>query len=92
MNEYRVTESTLNPNICGEEVRDPTIKMSIQETFKILNDINAILRDFAQIVNGEKNEDKVRCDASSLWDEARMMVALAYDNLQKLNEIKRSII
>lgn len=87
--DYCAREGTLNP--C-EEIREQTIKMSVQETYKILSDMNATLQDFAQIVNGKANENNVQKSAGSLWEESRLMVALAYENLQKLNEIKRSII
>ena len=90
MMDYCARESTINER---EEVgKDQTIKMSIQETYKILRDMNSSLHEFASIVNGDRPEDKTPRDASSLWDEARLLVALAYENLQKLNEIKGSII
>lgn len=88
--DYCARESTLNP-VC-EEVRDPTIKMSIQETYNILTEMNGKLNEFAQIVNGKPHEEKGQKPVSSLWDESRMLVALAYDNLQILDEIKKSII
>lgn len=88
--DYCARESTLNDR--DEVVRDQTIKASIQETYKILRETNSALKEFASIVNGDKPEDKTPRDASSLWDEARLLVALAYENLQKLNEIKMSII
>lgn len=88
--DYCAKESTLNP-VC-DEVRDPTIKMSIQETYNILTEMNEKLKDFAQIINGKAPEEKVMKNASSLWDESRMMVALAYANLQALDEIRKSII
>ena len=90
MMDYRVTESTLNP-VC-EEVRDPTIKTSIQETYNILTEMNEKLNEFSQIVNGKPHDEKVQKNAISLWDESRMLVALAYNNLQILDEIKKSII
>ena len=88
--DYCARESTLNP-VC-EEVRDPTIKMSIQETYNILTEMNEKLNEFAQIVNGKPHEGNEQKPVSSLWDESRMLVALAYNNLQILNEIKKSII
>lgn len=87
--DYCAKESTINN--CDEVMRDQTIKMSIQETKKILQDMSSSLGEFASIVNGSKLEDKAQRDANCLWDEARMIVALAYENLQKLNEIKMSI-
>lgn len=92
MMDYCVKESTLNTATCDEAIREQTIKMSIQETYKILGDMNATLQEFAQIVNGKANGDNVQKNAGSLWEESRLMVALAYENLQKMNEIKRSII
>ena len=89
MLDYTVTESTLNRD---DVVREQSIKMSIQETYKILREMNCSLMEFASIVNGTKPEDKTPRDATSLWDESRLLVALAYENLQKLNEIKGSII
>ena len=88
--DYCVRESTLN-TVC-EEVRDPTIKMSLQETHNILTEMNEKLNEFSQIVNGKPHEEKEQKPVASLWDEARMLVALAYNNLQILNEIKKSII
>ena len=91
MMDYCVKESTLNRD--DEVVRDQTIKENIQETRKTLLEMQSMLFEFASIVNGvQKNEDKIQRDASSLWDEARLLTALAYENLQKLNEIKMSII
>ena len=89
--DYCAMESTLIDNR-GEVGRDQTIQMSIQETYKILREMNDKLEEFGSIVNGSKHEDKAPRDASCLWDEARLLVALAYENLQKLNEIKKSII
>ena len=88
--DYCARESTLNP-VCGED-RDPTIKMSIQETYNILTEMNEKLNEFSQIVNGKPHEEKGQEPVASLWGEARMLVALAYNNLQILNEIKKSII
>lgn len=94
MMDYRVTESTLNTcTPYGEdEIRNTTIKSDIQETYKILCETNCVLRNFAQIINGETREEKKEKDASCLWEEARLMTALAYEDLQKLNEIKGSIL
>ena len=90
MMDYCAKESTINST--DEVMREQTIKMSIQETYKILKDMNCMLQEFSAIVNGSKQEDKTPRDASSLWEEARMVTALAYENLQKLSEIKGSII
>ena len=88
--DYCARESTLN-TAC-EDVREPTIKTSIQETYNILTEMNDKLNEFSQIVNGKPHEEKGQKPVSSLWDEARMLVALAYNNLQILDEIKKSII
>ena len=87
--DYCAKESTIKS--C-DEVRDPTIKMSIQEAYNILTEMNEKLNEFAQIVNGKPHEEKGQKPVSSLWDESRMLVAMAYNNLQILDEIKKSII
>ena len=89
--DYCARESTLN--VDEEVARDQTIRASIQETRKILLEMHSVLVDFAVIVNGDqKNDDKIQRDAKSLWEESRLLTALAYENLQKLNEIRMSII
>ena len=90
MMDYCVRESTVDDSVAV--AREQTVGASIQETHKILREMNNILKVFASIVNGDKPEDKTERDVSSLWDESRLLVALAYENLQKLNEIKESII
>ena len=90
MMDYCARESTLNE--MSEIAKEQSIKMSIQETHKILREMNCLLKEFASIVNGERKEDKTEREAICLWDEARLLTALAYENLQKLNEIKGSII
>ena len=88
--DYCARESTLNP--C-EEVREVSIKMNIQETFKILCEMNAALDEFNQIISGRTTEQKGPArDASSLWEESKMVASLAYENLHKLIEIKGKII
>ena len=88
--DYCARESTLEP--CCDGVKETTILMSIRETFKILGEMDAMLQDFAQIINGETHEEKKQLNAGSMWEEARLMTALAYENLQTLKEIKKSII
>ena len=91
MMDYCVRESTINRD--EEVTREQTIKSSIQETRKILLEMHSVLGEFASIVNGDqKTDDKTQRDASSLWEESRLLTALAYENLQKLIEIKMSII
>lgn len=94
--DYCARESTLNAyeseaKSCEGEAK-ATIKLDIQETYKILCETNQVLQDFAQIINGQNNEVKERKDASCLWEEARLMTAMAYENLVRLQEIKGSII
>ena len=74
-----------------EEEKEQTIQAGIQEAYKILREMGAALDEFASIVNGTKPEDRTKRDASSLWDEAGMLPALAFENLQKIMEIKNSI-
>ena len=90
MMDYCARESTLND--CVEEVKNPTIGMDIRETYHILCDMNNLLQEFAQLVNGKVREDKIKKDAGSLWEESRMLTALAYENMEQLKEIKGSII
>ena len=87
--DYCAREST--QNTCEGEVKT-TIKLDIQETYKILCETNSVLQDFAKIINGQNNEVKEHKDASCLWEEARLMTAMAYENLVRLQEIKGSII
>ena len=88
--DYCARESTLNT--CDEEIRNSTIMADIQETFKILCETKSVLQDFSTIINGNTPDNNAKKDANCLWEEARMMTALAYENLQKLLEIKGSII
>ena len=90
MLDYCARESTLND--IGEVAREQSIKMNIQETHKILCEMNCLLKEFSSVVNGSKQEDKTEKDASCLCEEAMILTALAYENLHKLSEIKGSII
>ena len=92
MMDYCARESTINAYPMEEVKKEQTIQASIQETHKILREMKVALDDFGAIVNGSKLEEKVPVDANSLWDEARMITALAYENLQRLLEIRGSII
>lgn len=78
----------------NDEIKNTTIRNDIQETNKILREMECALDEFAQVINGSRNADKKTppVDASSLWDEARMMTAQSYENLQKLLEIRNAII
>ena len=87
--DYCARETTFQPEC---EVKDATIKMNIQETTKILREMYCILNDFASIINGKVSDENNKKDANCLWEEARMMPALAYECLKKLNEIKGDII
>ena len=87
--DYCAKESTFQPEC---EVKDATIKTEIQETSKILNEMYLVLSEFGSIINGKFSEENKRKDANCLWEEARMMTALSYECLKKLNEIKGNII
>ena len=87
--DYCVRESAFSPEC---EHNDVTIKMDIQETTKILREMYCTLNDFASIINGKVSGENNMKDANNLGEEAHMMTTFAYDCLQKLNEIKRSII
>ena len=70
----------------------PTIKSSIQELRKLLMDTREELLTFSAIVNGDRRADEPMKDVSNLWEESRLVTALAYENLQLLREIKGSVI
>lgn len=89
--DYCARESTSTIGAGEELPRDASIKMNIQEAYKILREMGAALDEFATIVNGSKMENKTPRDACSLWDEASMLTALAYENMHKILEIKNSI-
>ena len=73
--------------------KQPTVKDDIQETHACLCEMSYVLNEFFAIVYGGKETEKdIPRDASSLSEEARMMTALAHDNLQKLNKIKNGIV
>ena len=73
--------------------KQTTVKDDIQETHSCLCEMSYVLNEFFAIVFGNKETEKdIPRDASSLSEEARMMTALAHDNLQKLNKIKNGII
>ena len=96
MNDYCAKESTLDAGsplfIKEDDIRSSTIKMDVQETFKILCEMNIALQEFAQIINGQQQEEKIKKDASCLSEETQMMTALAYENLKRLLEIRDSVI
>ena len=87
--DYCTRETTLQPE---GEIENVTIKMDILETTKILREMYCTLNDFASIINGKVSGENNKKDANNLGEEAHMMTAFAYECLQKLNEIKRSII
>ena len=73
--------------------KQPTVKDDIQETHSCLCEMSYVLNEFFAIVYGSNGTEKdIPRDASSLSEEARMMTALAHDNLQKLNKIKNGIV
>jgi len=90
MMDYCAKESTLNT--CEDEIKNATIKMDIQETYKIMCEMSNVLQDVGQIINGQTHEEKTNKSASCLWEEARMLTSLAYENLCKMREIFGSII
>lgn len=90
MMDYCTRESTLNT--CEGEVRTSSIKMDIQETYKILTEMDAVLNELGMIIKGPFNADKKQKDVNCLCEEARLVTALAYDCLNKLLEIKNSIV
>lgn len=87
--DYCAKESTLQPE---GEIKSTSIKMDIQETYKVLSEMDSVLSEFESIVKGPlKGEDR-RKDANCLCDEARMVTGLAYDCLQKILRIRECII
>ena len=96
MNDYCAKESTIDAGsplfIKEDDIKSSTIKMDVQETFKILCEMNIALQEFAQIINGHKQEETIKKDAACLSEETHMMTALAYDNLKRLLEIRNSVI
>ncbi len=86
--DYCARESTLNP---VDEVKDITIKMNVQEAYSILSEMNEKLKDLAQLVNGKPHEEKVQNNAGCLLEESRMVVGMAYLNLQIIDDIRKSI-
>lgn len=80
-------------NYAAEEAKcEQTIASNIRETVKIMHEMKCVLGDFALIINGSKNDDKTPVDVDCLSDEASVMLELACENLQKLLEIRRSLI
>lgn len=70
-----------------------TVKDDIQETHACLCEMSCVLNEFFAIVFGNNVTEKdIPKDASSLSEEARMMTALAHDNLLKLSKIKNGIV
>ena len=89
--DYSARELTMNKSMGEEFPKDASIKMNIQEAYKILLEMKCVIDEFAAVVNGQKKEDKTSRDACSLWDEASMLTGLAYENLQNFLAIKNSI-
>lgn len=96
MNDYCAKESTLDAGsplfIKEDDIRSSTIKTEVQETFRILCEMNIALQEFAQIINGQQQEEKIKKDASCLSEETQMMTALACENLKLLLGIRSSVI
>ena len=84
---------TMESPIAEVNEKLPTVKDDIQETHSCLCEMSYVLNEFFAIVFGNKETEKdIPRDASSLSEEARMMVALAHENMKKLMEIKNGII
>ena len=81
----------MNYNV-EEDKCEQTIGSYIGETFKVMQEMKCVLDDFASIVNGSKNDDKTPAEANCLRDEARRVLAQADENLQRLLDIKGSVI
>jgi len=90
MNDYCVREAPVVS--CENESRNQTIQEYIHETIQILCETKAVLQEFTAVIKGSAHDDNPKKEANCLLEEARMMPALAHENLQKLLEIKDSII
>ena len=86
--DYCARESTLEPM---NEIRNGTIKTDVQETNKILADMDSILSDIEVFLNGSLGEDAARKDVKCLRDETRIMASVAYNCLQRIQRIKEII-
>ena len=89
MMDYRATEKIENEPI---ETGKTSLQMIIQETNKIVCEMNATLTDFESIVTGSHSKEEQKMDVCCLYDEARMMAAIAYECLQKLKRIRNRVI
>lgn len=75
-----------------EEIKNTSMKMGIQETYKILNEMDEALSEFEVYVSGKHRNEEKRQDASCLCEEVRMVTALAYECLQKVLRIKNCVV
>ena len=73
------------------EAKDVPLQLAVQETFKILNEMDCTLNDFESTVCGRVPKEEDRRGPNCLCDEARLTSALAYECLKKLQRIKNSI-
>lgn len=89
MNDYRATESTL----CGEAVaKEVTVKNSLQEANKILNDLAATLGELMITVCGKPADMERPSDVTCLAEESRKLAGLAYECLARANIIRETLI
>lgn len=89
MMDYCTRETT----VCDpEEVRTRSVKNDIQQTKKILFEMQSILCDFEAIVIGQRDEGDKPKEANCICDDARIVAELAYTCLQRVNRIKESIV
>ena len=89
MMDYCARESTLCE---AEEVRTRSVKNDIQETKKILMEMQLVLCEFEAIVIGQRDEGDKPKEANCIADDARIVTGLAYSCLQRVNRIKESIV
>lgn len=89
MLDYCARESTLCE---AEEVRTRSVKNDIQETKKILMEMQSVLCEFEAIVIGQRDEGDKPKEANCIADDARIVAGLAYSCLQRVNRIKESIV
>ena len=75
-----------------EKDRCVTLANSIQETNKILRDMDAELTDMIGTILGQESTDTERRSPSCLHEEAAMVAGLAYDCLLKVKRIKEGLI
>jgi hypothetical protein len=70
----------------------PTVKDSVQETRKILCELETVLEDISSVVIGERPEPDKPFEPDCLLTEAKMVVGLAYDALNMAKNLKDSLL